>query len=413
MQRGRVASRRLIQVPSWPADAGDGSDRGDSAQRERLPLSEVARLAPEGGPAPSTRGGRARRLKSTLTVTTVAVTNDKMEAERWHRRSRHRGLEARTIPPTRGSIRSTAAAAGDRACPAGPYNTTQWVGAPSTARAQGPHRALPGGAPPAAATSLPISQDRGLHLRAIRDALRRSASPAVSGGRSASGRRLRQPSSEETPLRADRGGAPPAPGDQTGAFRRHTGAGRLARHQGGRLAAGLPGPRPQSPRHRSPATPVWTSGRRRTAALIRHSVAAPPRSSSSTSRSAAASLPSSLRRRRSRRGSRCCGHSVPRRCGWSFARRCRTRLCALRMEKGADPVPRRKRDGLRARVCSSALAGEPEGVSRMVLRGMLVWHRLPPRDVTRGPSRPTACTYCSSTSDATVWTRPQGRRGSA
>jgi len=134
-----------------------------------------------------------------LTVNTVTVTSGGMEAARRHRRSRHRaaGRENESADAPVYTIDELAAATG---VPSRTVRHYQWVGA------------LP---PPARKGRIALYreehlqrlrliaqlQDRGLHLRAIRDALRQAAHRRLSLEEWLGiGEHLRQPWSEETPL---------------------------------------------------------------------------------------------------------------------------------------------------------------------------------------------------------------------
>lgn len=134
-----------------------------------------------------------------MTVDTVTVTSGDMEAERRHRRSRHRaaGNENDSADAPTYTIDELAAATG---VPSRTVRHYQWVGA------------LP---PPVRKGRIALYreehlqrlrliaqlQDRGLHLRAIRDALRQAAHRRLSLEEWLGiGEHLRQPWSEETPL---------------------------------------------------------------------------------------------------------------------------------------------------------------------------------------------------------------------
>ena len=142
---------------------------------------------------------RASRRRSTLTVQTVAVTADSMEAGRRHRRYRHHEAGSENDPAGAQvyTIDELAAATG---VPSRTVRHYQWVGALPRPARQGrialyreehlQRRRL--------IAKLP---DRGLHLRAIRDALRQAAHRRLSLEEWLGiGDQLRQPWSAETPL---------------------------------------------------------------------------------------------------------------------------------------------------------------------------------------------------------------------
>ena len=134
-----------------------------------------------------------------MTVATVTLTSDAMEATRTHRRSRHRGAGRENASPDAPvyTIDELAAATG---VPSRTVRHYQWVGALQPPARKG-RIALYREEHLQRLQLIGKLQDRGLHLRAIRDALRQAAHRRLSLEEWLGlGEQLRQPWSAETPL---------------------------------------------------------------------------------------------------------------------------------------------------------------------------------------------------------------------
>jgi len=142
-------------------------------------------------------GSGRSRPRSTLTVGTVTVTSGDMEADRRHRRRRGAGHENDSADAPVYTIDELAAATG---VPSRTVRHYQWVGALPPPARQG-RIALYREEHLERLRLIAQLQDRGLHLRAIRDALRQAAHRRLSLEEWLGiGEQLRQPWSGEAPL---------------------------------------------------------------------------------------------------------------------------------------------------------------------------------------------------------------------
>ena len=169
-----------------------------------------------------------------MTVQTVTVISDNMEAERRHRRSRRRGAgsESDSVDARLYTIDELAATTG---VPSRTVRHYQWVGAlpPPTRKGR---IALYREEHLQRLRLIAQLQDRGLHLRAIRDALRQAAHRRLSLEEWLGiGEHLRLPWSEETPLVLSEAELRQRLGDRPAGFVATLVRAGLLRRQGDRL----------------------------------------------------------------------------------------------------------------------------------------------------------------------------------
>ena len=275
-----------------------------------------------------------------MTVPTVAVTSGGMKAERLHRRSRPRRhndcADARVY-----TIDELAAATG---VPSRTVRHYQWVGALPRPTRQG-RIALYREEHLQRLRLIAQLQDRGLHLRAIRDALRQAAHRRMSLEEWLGiGEHLLQPWSEETPLVLTEAELSQRLGNRPAGFVATLVRARLLRRQGDQLAPAYLVPSPGlldiGLKLHDAGLDIETGAE--AAALVRHSM-----------RRAAAKLVKHFAKRRGRgfARSRSAGDvgealTALRSLGAEavrlvFAQEIERALRAA-MEKGAVPVPRRR-----------------------------------------------------------------------